>query len=624
MPSRSDATTPRALPLSESTPPSSTEAAVLFANFKAASGGIQWDHVRSLRDRGTLRAGGLSGEFHAIRDVHTGRSASRHKMGSISGGAGYDGQAAWQQGPGGEIAVLDAPEAKRRARSQAWIDARAYWYPHRMAAAYGKVETCELDGHAHRVVEVVPEDGDPVTLWFEADSNILVRIVRRRGSDIATTILDDYRDIDGLRLPFRSVTDRADASGRIDPRQRMEIVLDEITPNVAVSDAEFAAPAMVAVARIDDPSGIACVPFDLVNNHIYVDGDVDGKPVRFMVDTGGVNLLTPAAAQRLGLNSEGKLGASGPGEQRTDVALARAKRVRVGAATLDNPVFYVIDLAELPKVEGVEFDGLIGYEMFRRFGVQIDYANKQLVLAEPEKFVPPTGATEIDFEFDRLTPIICGMLDGVPVRLTVDTGSRVSLTMNSPFVHAHDLPAKYDAAPESVLGWGIGGPVRLRPVRFGRLQLGKLDITGIAGDLFTGSKGALTNPDHAGNLGGGVLKRFTVAFDYAARRMYLAPNAAFDRSDAFDRSGLWLIQDVDTLKVVDVAKDSAAERVGIAENDRVTVIGDEAITTHTLAEWRQRLRELPVGAGLEMRLLRDGTAFGVKLVLADRIPSKWR
>jgi predicted aspartyl protease len=610
-------------PLPDSKPAQEENATALFARFKTASGGIQWDEIRSLQDRGTLSAGGLSGEIHSTQDLLTGRSASRHKLGSISGAGGYDGRAAWQRGPGGEVAVLDAPEAKRRARSQAWLDARAYWYPQRIPATYEAIETRQLDGCTYHIIEAIPTDGDPIALWFAADTDLLARIVRRRGADIATTVLDDYRDVDGVRLAFRSVTDRADATGSIDPRQRMQIVLDEITTNVTVTDADFAVPAMAASARIDDASGVTRIPFDLVNNHIYVDGEVDGKSVRFMVDTGGMTLLTPAAARRLGLTGEGKLVASGPGEQRVDVALAQARQVRVGAATLDTPTFYVIDLGELPAAEGVAFDGLVGYEMFRHFGVQINYADTQLVLTEPAKFVAPTDATEIEFDFDRLTPIVSGILDGVPVRLTIDTGSRVSLTLSSPFVRAHDLVAKYNAACESVLGWGVGGAARMRAVRFGRLQLGELVITNIAGDLFTGTKGALTNPDQAGNLGGGVLKHFTVTFNYVTKRIYLAPNAAFGKPDVFDRSGLWLLLDGETLRVVDVAKGSAAERADIHENDHVIAIGDEGVATRTLSEWRQRLRELPVGTDLAIRLLRAGKTIDAQLVLADRIPSKW-
>jgi hypothetical protein len=600
-------------------------ASAVLARFKAASGGAAWDQTHSLHDRGTLSLGGLSGEYHATRDLLTGCSFSRHKMGSMDGAGGCDGHVAWQRGPGGEVAVLDAPEAKRRARSQAWLDARAYWYPERIPAVYRSIDTRALDGLAYEVVQVIPEHGDPIAMWFAADTSLLHRIVRPRGADLlATTVLGDYRDVEGMQLPFRSVTDRADSTGRIDPRQRVEIVLDRVIPNVAVTASDFSPPAMAPVARIDDASGTTRVPFDLVNNHIYVDGVVDGKPARFMVDTGGVNLLTLAAANRLGLSSEGRLASSGPGEQRPDVAMTRARRVRVGMATLDNPVFYIIDLGDLPKAEGVAFDGLIGYEMFRRFGVQIDYADRELLLAEPEQFVPPTDAEEFAIEFDSLTPIIAGTLDDIPARFTVDTGSRASLTLYAPFVRTHYLVAKYKAGSDSVLGWGVGGAARMHAVRFGTLRLGRLDITGIAGDLFTGSTGALTNSQQSGNLGGGVLKRFTVAFNYAARRMYLTPNAAFLESDPFDRSGLWLLEDGAMLNIADVAEGSAAESAGIRRSDRVVELGGEGIATRTLAEWRRRLCELPVNTNLSIRLLRDGKTINATLILADRIPSQWK
>lgn len=592
----------------------------VFARSKAASGGAHWDNLRSLQEDGTLSAGGLSGEFHATQDLLTGRSGKRYKVGPVDGADGYDGHGAWQREPGGEVAAQDAPEAKRRARSQAWLDALGYWYPQRISATYGNVEARDSDGHSYQVVEAKPNGGDPVTLWFATDTGLLARIIQRQGPDTATTALTDYRAVEGVRLPYHTVIDQTDAAGRTDPRRRVEIALDRITPNVAVTDADFAMPAMVATARIDDPSGVTRIPFDLVNNHIYVDGQIDGKPVRFMVDTGGANVLTPAAAQWVGLKSEGKLAAGGVGTERANLSIARAKQVRVGAATLDKPVFYVIDLGDLPKVEGVALDGLVGYEMFRRFGVEIDYAKHQLVLSEPAKFAPPAGATELSFDFDEHMPIVSGTLDGLPVRLTVDTGSRVSLTMNAPFVRTHELVTKYHTAPESVIGWGVGGAARGRPVRFGSLRLGGFDIVGIAGDLFTSDKGGFTNPDQAGNLGGGVLHRFTVAFDYANKKMYLVPNTDFGKADAFDRSGLWLLADGDALKVASVAKDSAAERGGMHENDRIISIAGQAVKERTPAEWRQRLRELPAGTTLEIRFERASKPRSTELVLADRIP----
>jgi hypothetical protein len=599
------------------------EAEALLARYKEASGGARWDGAKTLETRGTLHAGGLDGTFRAIQDLAGGRSASQYRLGPIEGADGYDGRTGWTRDPGGEVAALDAPEARRRARTQAWLDARAYWYPQRIAARWEEPEKREADGRRYAVVVATPDGGDPVTLWFDLATHLPARIVQRQGQDTATTVLEDWREVDGLRLPFRSVTDLADATGRVEPRQRTEVRIEQARWNVPAEDADFAMPAMAPTARIDAPEGVTRVPFELVNNHIYAAGTIDGKPARFLVDTGGANLLTPAAAKKFGLASEGKLAGRGVGDEMVDVGFAHAGEVRVGAATLAKPVFMIMDMGPFADIEGTESDGLVGYEMFRRFGVTIDYARRELVLAEPAKFAPPAGATAVPFELAERIPIVEGRLDGLPARISIDTGSRVSLTLHSPFVKAHGLVAKYQAAPEAIIGWGVGGPSRGRPARFGRLELGTLAVDGIAGDLYTGDKGAFAAPDLSANLGAGVLKRFTVAFDYAAKRMYLAPNDAYARPDAFDRSGLWLLRAGESLKIADVAAGSAAARAGLREGDLIAAIGGEPVSRRSLDAWRQRLRELPAGTKLAVDYRRDGTAAKAELVLADRIRPAW-
>lgn len=594
----------------------------IFTRNKAVSGGELWDSTRSLRGNGTLETGGLEGTLEWVLDVRDGRSSSHYALGPIEGAEGYDGSHAWSRDPGGEVAVLDAPEAIRRTRSQAWLDARGYWYPQRMPASAGMPVRRELEGMQFDVVEATPDDGEPVSLWFAVGSGLLARVDQRDDRGISSTRLDDYRDVDGLRLPFRSSNDRIDATGKPEPRAHTVVMLTGIERNTPIADAEFARPEARGSSHIANASGVTRIPFELVNNHIYVDGLIDGKQARFMVDTGGMNLLTPAAAKKFGITSTGKLAARGVGDETVDLGVANAGEVRVGDAVQSNPVFYVVDLGTLPAIEGESFDGLVGYEMFSRFGVTIDYAGRELILAIPERFVVPDGAHGIPFDLSDRIPIVRGTLDGIDVRLSADTGSRVSLTLHSPFVAEHDLVTRYAASAEAVMGWGVGGASRGQPARFGHLRLGDIEIENIAGDLYTGSKGAFASPDISGNLGGGVFRRFTVAFDYTNRRMYLAPNGGFDKPDAFDRSGLFLFADGDALKIVDVADDSGGARAGLRVEDRILAIDGVAIGTRSLDQWRTHLRESAAGSRLVVAYERNGTPGKTTLVLADRIASR--
>jgi hypothetical protein len=289
------------------------EADDVLARAKTVSGGALWDSTTSLRSRGTLATGGLEGELTSLVEVGDGRWINRYQLGPVNGADGYDGSSAWTLDPGGEVARLDAPVAVRRARSDAWLNARGNFMLDGMPATLAAPQRRSLEGRDCAVIVATPKDAEPVTLWFESDSGLLVRIDQRRERDIASTRFGDYRHVDGLRLPFHIDNDMIDEQGHAEPRSHSAIALSSIERNVATADADFTRPPAHARARIANAEGRTSVAFDLVNNHIHVDGRVDGKPVRFLVDTGGVNLLTPAAARRLGLEGAGKLDARGVG-----------------------------------------------------------------------------------------------------------------------------------------------------------------------------------------------------------------------------------------------------------------------------------------------------------------------
>ncbi|WP_440224838.1 PDZ domain-containing protein [Dokdonella sp. MW10] len=159
-------------------------------------------------------------------------------------------------------------------------------------------------------------------------------------------------------------------------------------------------------------------------------------------------------------------------------------------------------------------------------------------------------------------------------------------------------------------------------MRFGTLVLGDLAIGGIAGDLYTGDKGAFATPDISGNLGGGVFKRFTLAFDYAKRTVHFAPNALFGQADAYDRSGLFLLGEGDALRIADVTAHSAGAKAGLRVDDRILSIDGEKIAPRTLDAWRTLLRETPAGTRLKIEVVRAGAVTMRELVLADRIPAR--
>jgi hypothetical protein len=404
------------------------------------------------------------------------------------------------------------------------------------------------------------------------------------------------------------------------PGAETEVVVEAVEVVGAPAAADFAPPA----EQHDDftiagDAASVTIPFELLNNHIYVLASVDGTaPRSFLVDTGGVNLLTRAAAVELGITSQGALSVGGVGEQREQAGMARLGSFAFGGITLREPLFYVMPFGGVVEAEGVELAGLIGFEVFERFAVTIDYARSLLTLTRPEAFAPPPGAIAVPFRFQESTVLVDGSLDGIAGTFTIDTGSRSTLDLLAPFVAEHDLTSRYAPKLETVTGWGVGGPARSRVARAGRLMLGEAEVSAPIVELTLQKGGAFTDRYVAGNVGTGVLKRFTVTFDYARQRMYLQPGGV--AADPFDRSGVWLNDAGEVFRVEALVEGGPGAAAGLAVGDRVVAIDGTSAAALRLPEVRRLLAHSPPGTVVRLRVERDGAASrDVDLVLRELI-----
>ncbi|HEX3764731.1 MAG TPA: aspartyl protease family protein [Kofleriaceae bacterium] len=594
-------------------PPSEGAAAAILAAARAASGGEAWDRVQVIESKGTIAVGGLTGTLESIEDVAHGRARVALHLGPIDSLEGFDATGGWDRAPGGEVTRRDAPEAIARSRTRAWMVRRGYLRPG--SASYRDLGARDDHGRRLRGLAATPDGGAPTELWFD-DAGQLARTSQQLGPFTIVTDYSDWREVGGVRLPFHAVVDRGD------PRARATVTMTDIQLRPALPGTAFAPPETDADRlRFTGGAQSSELGFDLINNHILVHASIDGQPVRLLVDTGGANLVTSATAARLGLAARGEIAVTVPGKRDPSAGFAHGKTLQIGDLALANPVFLVVDTA-LPDVEGEDLDGLVGYELFSRVAVRIDYPQRRLTLTAPSAFAPPAGATAVPFDIANHVPVVRGSIDGVAGRFWVDTGSRLSLSTMGKFTRDHDLIGKYRPRFETVTGWGVGGPSRSRPVRFHEVAIGGATVHEVVGDLLDADN-RLSDPDAAGNLGAGILRRFVVTFDYAHRTMYLEPGAAGDAREIYDRSGLFLIR-VDggrALRVAGVTPGGPAERAGVRADDRIVAIDGAAVDTRRLWQWRAYLREQAPGTRVVLRTQRGGApARDVAIALTELVP----
>ena len=412
----------------------------LLARTLAAAGGTAWARVRTLHVEGRMRAGGLDGPYEQWLALETGCHAMSLTLGPATMAGGFDGVHAWQRGPNGEVVVQDAEAGLRAAATEAWIHARGWWFAARHPASFESPVRREADGAAFDVLRCVPAGGQWVELWFDARSHRLARLVQEVLGKPSLRRFDDEREVHGLRLPFR-VT-----SGNGDPRFDRELAIEAVTVDAEPPADAFEAPRQV-FADVAFADGVvqASLPFELLNNHVFVAAAIDGHPLRLLLDTGGVNLLSADAARRIGLASLGAIETRGPGAQSVGSGFVRVDRLDIGGVALERQLLRVIDLPGFDDVEGVRVDGVLGVELFKRLVVRIDYARRELLLADPAAFAAPSSAASqtLPLTFFGHFPGVAAELDGVPGQFWLDTGNRGGVVLLDPFVEAHRLAQRY-------------------------------------------------------------------------------------------------------------------------------------------------------------------------------------
>ena len=291
----------------------------------------------------------------------------------------------------------------------------------------------------------------------------------------------------------------------------------------------------------------------------------------------------------------------------------------LGQVRFRDQLFAVVPLEKLSEIEGVPFHGMIGYELFKRLVAKIDYEARTLTLTDPTLWRADGAGTAVPFVFNGTVPEVEGAIDGIPGSFDIDTGSRTSIGLYSPFVLRHGLRGRFSPTIETVTGWGLGGPSRGTVARVRRMRVGSIALADVVVDMSLQTQGALSYSAPAGSIGSGLLKRFAVTFDYQRQRIHLAPNAHVNERDAYDRSGLWINQARQGFKIVAIVERSPAATAGLQEGDTITAIDGISATAVSLGNLRDRLRDSAPGTDIKLTIARERRTLVVALRLRDLI-----
>src|SRR5688572_30515261 len=173
----------------------------------------------------------------------------------------------------------------------------------------------------------------------------------------------------------------------------------------------------------------ARIPIEINNNLVVIPVVLNGQlPLKFILDTGvRTAILTEKIfSDILNLTYSRKYSVGGPGGKKLVEAFV------TNNVTLDLPPGIHGEGHALLVLEedylGVDVHGILGYELFRRFIVSIDYDKKELVLTRPEKYKPRGRFITLPITIEDTKPyivtnVVMNDTTTASVKLLIDSGA---------------------------------------------------------------------------------------------------------------------------------------------------------------------------------------------------------
>jgi hypothetical protein len=342
------------------------------------------------------------------------------------------------------------------------------------------------------------------------------------------------------------------------------------------------------------------VPAEFVGNLVFVPVDINkSQPSLFVLDsTAAATSVSPTRAADLGLSNLKDPILNFPG-------------VDMPFNTL--PTF---DKQSFSQEVGRPYQGTLGADFFSRVVVEIDYSRQTLRLYDPAAYKYTGKGAILPLRFSGSVPLIKASLKlaGQKTReddFVVNTALDASVMISDRFSEVHRIFSSH-VKTINAFDPQIEGGATVALGRLADLEIGRYEIRGpIAAFIHPGANSSL-DKNRAGVIGGGILRRFTVIFDYAHQQLILDPNTHFEDYEQEDKSGIAVVAKgpgLLTFEVASVQPGTPGAEAGVLKGDIIAGIDDEPAADLTLASIRSLFRQ--VGHKYKLLIQRNGQSVQV-------------
>ena len=381
------------------------------------------------------------------------------------------------------------------------------------------------------------------------------------------------------------------------------------------------------------PNGLdkVTIPFDIYNNLIVIDIILNKSlPLKFVLDTGvRTSVLTEKTlSDLLHLKYARKITIPGAGGKKlVDAFVVNNVSITIGEIEGHGHALLVLetDLLQLKNFLGVNVHGILGYELFSRFVVDINYDKKTITFSNPETFKVKKKFVALPIVVEDTKPYIEAsfIIRGSKVikgKFMLDTGASHTMLLDGRSSDEIYTPEPYIS---TTLGRGLAGDIYGEVARIDKMWVDKYIFEGVIATFPNAETYlfSLENNFRNGTFGGGMMMRFHIIFDFVNSKIYIRKGNSYRRSFEYNLSGVIVTAQGVYLReyeIDNVRKNSAAAEAGLIIGDKITKINGYDTAELNLEEVMGRLNN-KVDKRIRLVVKRDGKTVYIRYKLSRLI-----
>ncbi|MBS1935935.1 MAG: aspartyl protease family protein, partial [Bacteroidetes bacterium] len=252
------------------------------------------------------------------------------------------------------------------------------------------------------------------------------------------------------------------------------------------------------------------------------------------------------------------------------------EKLMLPGLSVDSLNFHVNDYEILTSVYGEKIDGIIGYSFLSRYIVRIDYDSSKIYVFSKGSIKYPKGGYMLRPVLVGIPVQIARVRDNhdISARFYFDTGAGLCLLLSSDFVTDSAVLNTKKKKPVVTQAQGLGGKTEMNLTTIREFRLGPYRFKNVPTYIFDDEFNVTSYPSLGGLIGNDVLRRFNITINYDRREIYLMPNSHFREPFDYSYTGLGIYWVNGEIVVVDVMKDSPAEKAGFKQGDIIIAVNN--------------------------------------------------